>query len=55
MPAVGVGVSLLLSALLHSYDCFEMCWSEQGRDVQQRFRLIEEHWLPSNPTLTLTP
>ena len=36
---------LLLSALLHSYDCFEMAWAQQGKDVQQRFRLIEEHWL----------
>ena len=45
VPVVGVGGSLLLSALLHSYDCFEMAWAQQGKDVQQRFRLIEEHWL----------
>ena len=45
VPLLGVGVSLLLSALLHSYDCFELSWSQQGRDVMQRFRIIEEHWL----------
>lgn len=45
VPVLGVGVTLLLSALLHAYDCFELCWGEQGKDVQQRFRLIEDHWL----------
>lgn len=43
-PFVGTGVTLLLSALLHAYDSFELCWSYQGFGVSERFRLIEEHW-----------
>ena len=45
VPALGVGVTLLLSALVHSYDCFEACWGQQGKEVQQRFQLIEDHWM----------
>jgi len=33
-PALGVAATLLLSALVHSYDCFEACWGQQGKDVQ---------------------
>ena len=44
LPVVGTAATLVLSALLHAYDSFELCWSAEGLGVSQRFRLIEEHW-----------
>ena len=42
-PALGVAATLLLSALVHSYDCFEACWGQQGKDVQVLAPLPHEH------------
>ena len=45
LPVVGPPACVLLSALLHAYDSFELCWSALGLGVGQRFRRIEAHWL----------
>lgn len=45
LPLVGTALTLVLSALLHAYDCFEFVWDSQGIGVADRFALIENHWL----------
>ena len=45
LPLVGPLLTLVLSALLHAYDCFEFMWDQQGCGVAKRFALIETHWL----------
>ena len=45
LPGVGTLLTLVLSALLHAYDCFEFVWDHMGIGVADRFALIEGHWL----------
>ena len=45
LPLVGTPITLVLSALLHAYDCFEFVWEARGYGVAERFALIEQHWL----------
>ena len=44
VPYIGPALTLLLSALLHSFDSFEFVWELQGYSVAERFGLIEKHW-----------
>ena len=45
VPLIGPVLTIVLSALLHAYDSFEMIWDQQGYGVAERFSLIESHWL----------
>ena len=45
LPLVGPLLTLVLSSLLHAYDCFEFVWDHRGIGVGDRFALIEDHWL----------
>lgn len=45
LPIVGSVATLVLSSLLHAYDCFELHWGHRGFSPSERFRLVENHWL----------
>ena len=45
VPLVGPLLTIVLSALVHAYDSFELVWDQQGMGVAERFATIETHWL----------
>ena len=45
VPLVGLPASLVIIALLHSYDSFDPHLERDGQSVDARYDLIDSHWL----------